>query len=177
MGGLNNFSLSSAGRDQNILRIIDLYYLEQNEKNNKYTFDLIGLGTIVRDADIESQIFENQSTMVAIAAQSRANLGDIYNSTQVYLNAGIEDRVALTKFQPEEEKTGNEGKADNPFYAKLFDFLIYVRENILGDPNDEFSISTSNSGTVPYSFLKQFMLKYNGELNFKALLPFKLTIK
>jgi hypothetical protein len=179
LGGLNNFSLSTAGRDQNTLRIIDLYYLEQDSSNKKYEFDLMGLNTIVRDANVESQIFENQSTIVAIAAQSRANLGDVYNSTQVYLNAGIEDRVALSKFQPEElNSVINKGNKDNTFYAKLFNFLLYVRDNVVGaSADDKFAISTSNSGTVPYSFLKQFMLKYNGELNFKALLPFKLNIK
>ena len=172
LGGLNNFSLSTAGRDQNTLRIIDLYYLEKDSGDSKYIFDLMGLNTIVRDANVESQIFENQSTIIAIAAQSRANLGDVYNSAQVYLNAGIEDRVALTKSQPEELNS------NNVFYAKLFNFLLYVRDNVVGaDSSDDYAISTSNSGTVPYSFLKQFMLKYNGELNFKALLPFKLNIK
>ena len=179
LGGLNNFSLSTAGRDQNTLRIIDLYYLEQDDSKNKYEFDLMGLGSIIRDANVESQIFENQSTIIAIAAQSRANLGDVYNSTQVYLNAGIEDRVAIEKYQPEELSTfNNKGNRDNAFYAKLFNFLLYVRDNIVGaDSNDDYAISTNTSGTVPYTFLKQFMLKYNGELNFKALLPFKLNIK
>jgi hypothetical protein len=179
LGGLNNFSLSTAGRDQNTLRIIDLYYLEKNSGEDKYEFDLMGLNTIVRDANVESQIFENQSTIVAIAAQSRANLGDVYNSTQVYLNAGIEDRVAISKAQPGElNNFENKVNSDNVFYAKLFNFLLYVRDNVVGaDSSDDYAISTSNSGTVPYSFLKQFMLKYNGELNFKALLPFKLNIK
>jgi hypothetical protein len=176
LGGLNNFSLSTAGRDQNTLRIIDLYYLEKD--SNKYEFDLMGLNSIVRDATVESKIFAEQSTIVAIAAQSRANLGDIYNSTQVYLNAGIEDRVALTKSQPEENTDTLQGNPDDPFYAKLFKFLVYVRENVVGaDANDDYAIFTNNSGTVPSTFLKQFMLKYNGELNFKALLPFKLNIK
>jgi hypothetical protein len=177
LGGLNNFILSTAGRDQNTLRIVDTYYLEK--KSDKYEFDLIGLGSICRSVDIESQIFPEQSTIVAVAAQSRANLGDIYNSTQVYLNAGIKDRVALAKYQQEEEQNNiNKGNPNNAFYAKLFDFLLYVRDNIVGaDTSDDFSISTNNSGTVPSTFLKQFMLKYNGELNFKALIPFKLTIK
>jgi hypothetical protein len=175
LGGLNTFVLSSAGRDQNTLRIIDTYYLEK--KDDKYEFDLIGLGSICRSVDIESQIFPEQSTIIAIAAQSRANLGDIYNSTQVYLNAGITDRVALEKWQQEENGNNeNKGTTENPFYQRLFDFLLYVKDNVVGT-GDDFSISTDNSGTVPSTFLKQFMLRYNGELNFKALLPFKLTIK
>ena len=177
LGGLNNFILSTAGRDQNLLRIVDTYYLEKN--NKKYEFDLIGLGSICRSVDIESQIFPEQSTIVAIAAQSKANLGDVYNSTQVYLNAGIEDRVALAKFQPgEEDNQSLKGNPSNPFYQKLFEFLLYVRDNIVGAKlEDSYSISTSNTGTVPSTFLKQFMLNYNGDMNFKALIPFKLTIK
>jgi hypothetical protein len=173
LGGLNNFKFSTAGRDQNINRIIDLYYLEQNA-NPKYELDLMGLGSICRDVDIESQIFQEQSTIVAIAAQSRANLGDIYNSTQVYLNAGLEDRIALSKYQGKEDIEVS-GKSNNYFYQKLFDFLVYVRNYVIGD-QENFAIETDSAGNIPYTFLKQFMMKYNGELNFKALIPFKLKI-
>ena len=172
LGGLNNFKFSTAGRDQNINRIVDLYYLEQNV-DPKYELDLMGLGSICRNVDIESQIFQEQSTIVAIAAQSRANLGDIYNSTQVYLNAGLEDRIALSKYQGKENQDTS-GKSNDYFYQKLFDFLVYVRNYVIGDQN--FAIETDSAGNIPYTFLKQFMMKYNGELNFKALIPFKLKI-
>jgi hypothetical protein len=173
LGGLNNFKFSTAGRDQNINRIVDLYYLEQNA-NPKYELDLMGLGSICRNVDIESQIFQEQSTIVAIAAQSRANLGDIYNSTQVYLNAGLEDRIALSKYQGKENQDTS-GKSNDYFYQKLFDFLVYVRNYVVGD-QENFAIETDSAGNIPYTFLKQFMMKYNGELNFKALIPFKLKI-
>jgi hypothetical protein len=146
----------------------------------------MGLSSICRDVQIESQIFSEQSTIVAVAAQSRANLGDIYNSSQVYLNAGLEDRVALAKWQNDElasEQTA--GKATDPFYQKLFDFLVYTRGNMIGVPTTnassrvpqkEYAIQPSSQQSPPYTFLKQFMLKYNGEINFKALIPFKLKI-
>jgi len=200
LGGLNNFTLSTAGVTQNELKVIDLYYLEKNSKtksSGKYSFDLMGLGSICRDVQVESQIFQEQSTIVAIAAQSRANLGSIYNSTQVYLNAGLEDRLAINKQQGDEKNDLlNAGNPQNYFYQKLFEFLIYVRNCVVGTAIDEIdpsvtSINSSgrithtsrklfaiapNDGNVPYTFLKQFMLKYSGELNFKALIPFKLKI-
>ena len=177
LGGLNNFILSTAGRDQNTLRIVDTYYLEK-DGDKKYELDIMGLGSICRETNIRSEIFPEQATMVAIAAQSRANLGDIYNSTQAYLNAGLEDRVALAKEQPNETKNQTDiGNKNNPFYQKLLNFLLYVRDYVVGDPDDKFAIETQNNGNIPTTFLKQFMLKYNGELNFKALIPFKLTIK
>jgi len=174
MGGLNNFGLSTVGRDQNQVKLIDLYYLER-KANKKYKFDLMGLGSICRNVSIESQIFPEQSTIIAIAAQSRANLGDVYNSTQVYLNAGLTDRIALQKWQGEEIDPPN-GDTTDPIYQKTFDFLLYLKDYIIGDPNNKFQIQTETHGTIPYTFLKQFLLRFDGELNFKALIPFKLKI-
>ena len=174
MGGLNNFGLSTIGRDQNQIKLIDLYYLERNAKP-KYEFDLMGLGSICRNVSIESQIFPEQSTIIAIAAQSRANLGDVYNSTQVYLNAGLTDRIALQKWQGE-EITQPDGSATDPIYQKTFDFLLYLKDYVIGDSTKKFEIETQTNGTIPYTFLKQFLLRFDGELNFKALIPFKLKI-
>ena len=42
MGGLNNFGLSTVGRDQNQIKLVDLYYLERNAKP-KYEFDFNGI--------------------------------------------------------------------------------------------------------------------------------------
>jgi hypothetical protein len=174
MGGLNNFGLSTVGRDQNQIKLVDLYYLERNAKP-KYEFDLMGLGSICRNISIESQIFPEQSTIIAIAAQSRANLGDVYNSTQVYLNAGLTDRIALQKWQGE-EITQPDGVATDPIYQKTFDFLLYLKDYVIGDSTKNFEIQTETNGTIPYTFLKQFLLRFDGELNFKALIPFKLKI-
>ena len=174
MGGLNNFGLSTVGRDQNQIKLVDLYYLEKNAKP-KYEFDLMGLGSICRNVSIESQIFPEQSTIIAIAAQSRTNLGDVYNSTQVYLNAGLTDRIALEKWQGEEIAKPN-GDIIDPIYQKTFDFLLYLKDYVIGDSTKNFEIQTETHGTIPYTFLKQFLLRFNGELNFKALIPFKLKI-
>jgi predicted DNA binding CopG/RHH family protein len=174
MGGLNNFGLSTVGRDQNQIKLVDLYYLEKNAAP-KYEFDLMGLGSICRNISIESQIFPEQSTIIAIAAQSRANLGDVYNSTQVYLNAGLTDRIAIEKSQGEEIVNPN-GDITDPIYQKMFDFLLYLKDYIIGNPDDNYKIQTETNGTTPYTFLKQFLLRFDGELNFKALIPFKLKI-
>lgn len=180
LGGLNNFILSTAGRNQNILRIIDTYYLEQGRKDDKYQFDLIGLGSICKDVSIQSQIFQEQSTIVAIAAQSKANLGDVYNSTQVYLNAGLEDRLALAKWQGDEDKAKDILNKDDGFYIKLAKLMSYSKRFIVGTKkeSDQFrTVSTIDSnGSDPHTLLKQALLRYDGEMNFKALIPFKLRI-
>jgi hypothetical protein len=180
LGGLNNFTLSTAGRDQNTLRIIDTYYLEQGRTEDKYQFDLLGLGSICKDVSIQSQIFQEQSTIVAIAAQSRANLGDVYNSTQVYLNAGLEDRIALAKWQGDELVTNPTLNKNDKFYAKVARLMTYARKYIIGpdlDNGGNRQISTvETNGNDPHTILKQVLLRYDGEINFKALIPFKLKI-
>jgi len=187
LGGLNNFALSTAGRDQNTLRIIDTYYFGQEKFSKDYTyqFDLYGLGSICKDVSIQSKIFQEQSTIVAIAAQSKANLGDVYNSTQVYLNAGLEDRLALAKWQGNEDEITTpqsdtfeaafKVNATNDFYKKLVNLMLYARDYLIGRDNNYSVIPGQDNGSG-HTLLKQSLLRFDGELNFKALIPFKLRI-
>ena len=184
LGGLNNFGLSTVGKTQNVMKVVDYYYLESgfnSKADQKYQFDLLGLGSICRNVNIQSQIFENQSTIVAIAAQSRANLANVYNSSQVYLNAGLEDRIALNKWQGE-EFNDPQGNQSDVFYQKLYNFMLYARDYLIGNlipgrDDNEYRIKIETSGQAnPSTILKQSMLRYNSELNFKALIPFKLRI-
>lgn len=178
LGGLNNFILSTAGRDQNTLRIIDTYYFGQEKKDSTYQFDLLGLGSICKDVSIQSQIFQEQSTIVAIAAQSKANLADVYNSTQIYLNAGLEDRLAVAKWQGSEIDTRTEDVND-PFYIKLAQLMVYARSYLIGyttQRDTKGTVKVADSGEDPHTLLKQALLRYDGEMNFKALIPFKLRI-
>ena len=51
-----------------------------------------------------------------------------------------------------------------------------MKDYIIGNPEKNYEIETQTNGTIPYTFLKQFLLRFDGELNFKALIPFKLKI-
>jgi len=177
LGGINDFKLSTASRDQNILRIIDLFYLEQKSGySSKKKLNLTGLNTIFKDVKVVSKIFPEQSTMVAIAAQSRANLGTIYNSSQVYLNAGITDRLAPEKGQGDELKKPKTNDSD-PTYQKLLDFLIYIKKGVVGQSEGDQGWKIDPQVTNPTgNYLKSFLLKYDGEIGFKALIPFTLTV-
>jgi len=186
LGGLNNFITSTAGVNQNTIKIVDTYYLNKGPKDDFYEFDILGLGSILKDVDIQSQIFENQSTIVAIAAQSRANLGDVYNSTQVYLNAGLSDRLSIEKGQGQEISPLSTSEnnpffnndANNVFYRKLVQLMVYARDYIVGqDKLKQFPIYTPEGNYAPpTTILKQSILRFDNDVNFKALIPFKLRI-
>jgi hypothetical protein len=130
LGGINNFQLHST---KSASQIIDVKYLEEGSTaKDKYEFDLLGLKSICRDVKIQSRIFESQSTMIAIAAQDRSNVGDLYSSTQVYLNEGLTDRLIPKK------GIYNDGSAKTyaeQVYSVIANLGYYLRTKVLGDPS------------------------------------------
>ena len=178
LGGINDFKIFV---DKNKAQIIDAKYLENGSKsarNTKYKFDLVGLKSICRDVKINSRIFESQSTMIAISAQARANIGDIYSSTQAYLNSGLTDRL-----KPGKAPTA----ADQLAYVKtLFNNIknlqYYLNLKCSGKEGDngiyKIIVPQSNEVQSASSLLKTFQLQVAGEdIDFKAIIPFELEIE
>jgi hypothetical protein len=69
--------------------------------------------------------------MIAIAAQDRSNVGDLYSSTQVYLNEGLTDRLIPKK------GVYNDGSAKTyaeQVYSVVANLGYYLRSKVLGDP-------------------------------------------
>ena len=178
LGGINDFQLYTT---KSSAQIIDVKYLEKGAGKTKYEFDLLGLKSICRDVKITSRVFESQSTMMAIAAQSgNANVGDLYSSTQNYFNRGLRDRIALDKV------------IWNDKYPTYFDYLkkIFTNLVILQNYINSKCIGVNTGGnlakiTYPTpteisnasSLLKTFYLQLNGDdINFKAIIPFELEI-
>ena len=178
LGGINDFQLYTT---KSSAQIIDVKYLEKGAGKTKYEFDLLGLKSICRDVKITSRVFESQSTMMAIAAQSgNANVGDLYSSTQNYFNRGLRDRIALDKV------------IWNDKYPTYFDYLkkiftnLVVLQNYINSKCIGVDVSP-NLGKITYpnptetsnaaSLLKTFYLQLNGDdVNFKAIIPFELEI-
>jgi len=182
LGGINNFQLHTT---KSSAQIIDVKYLEEgNTSSQKYTFDLIGLKSICRDVKIQSRIFESQSTMIAIAAQDRSNVGDLYSSTQVYLNEGLTDRLVKSK------KISNKDSTFTEFVQQLYGVIsnlgYYLRVKVLADSSFLGIPRTSISKIVvpkpeevsnAVSALKTFLYQLRGDdLKYKAIIPFELEI-
>jgi hypothetical protein len=178
LGGINDFQLYTT---KSSAQIIDIKYLEKGAGKTKYEFDLLGLKSICRDVKISSRVFESQSTMMAIAAQSgNANVGDLYSSTQNYFNRGLRDRIALDKV------------IWNDKYPTYFDYIRKIFTNLVVLQNyiNSKCIGVNTGGNVPKityptpteisnasSLLKTFYLQLNGDdINFKAIIPFELEI-
>jgi len=131
LGGINNFQLHTT---KSASQIIDVKYLEDGQTSkNKYEFDLLGLKSICRDIKIQSRIFESQSTMVAIAAQDKSNVGDLYSSTQVYLNNGLTDRLIPKKGVYNDKSSAK--SYEEQIYSVVANLGYYLRTKVLADPS------------------------------------------
>lgn len=187
LGGLNNFKVFV---NNNKVQIGDTYYVEDPNNariNKKFQFDLMGLNSICRDVKITSRIFQEQSTMIAIGAQDRGNIGDIYSSTQTLFNAGLTDRIAKNKLlsgeieNPPHNPTSISNGTDK-LYNKLLLLATYIKDYVIGKQtipgasNTVFKIPYPKNPAAASSTLRSILLQFNPEINYKALIPFELEI-
>jgi hypothetical protein len=190
LGGINDFKLYN---HRNTVQIIDVKYLGDGTKDSKFKFDLIGLKSICRDVKINSRVFAEQATMMAIGATSanRANnLGDIYTSTQNYFNQGLVDRVLSTSYSSTDDATiqakdanGNDVTGLQAYYISLYNQIqsltSYLRRNVLGTGGDWNVTKVPNPSDIinAGSLLKTLHYQIDGkDVDYKALIPFELEI-
>lgn len=94
IGNVNDFELHIDDRD-GIGRIIDLNYLNPNDlkDENIFEFEIGSNKSIVRDLKLESKIFSDQVSMMAISAQASSGRLGYNNTTLVNYNKGITNRL------------------------------------------------------------------------------------
>lgn len=190
LGGINDFQLYN---DRGTVHIIDIKYLGNQKASEHFKFDLIGLKSICRDVKINSRIFSEQSSMIAIGATSgddNTNLGDIYSSTQRYFNYGLQDRILKTTFSSPQNNTpfkvnGIEYKGEMRYYWEIYnnvDSLTgYLKRHVTGELNSSgyyiTKLPQDDQVRNASSLLKTLLYQINGDdVNFKALIPFELEI-
>jgi len=198
LGGVNDFKIYNNG---NRLRIIDTKYLEissdpEGDYSAKYKFDLIGLKSVCRDVKINSRVFSEQASMIAIAAANAgqtnntlANLGDLYTSTQQHLNSGLKDRLIREAYVTNpSEAVGGGGIPPGlaPYYDLYWNTIDplekYLQRKVIGsgslsDPTETIIIPTQEEVQNAYSLLNTHLMQLNGkDLDYKAIIPFELEI-
>jgi hypothetical protein len=99
LGNVNNFKIHIDPID-GIARIIDLNYINKDVADDLFTFNIGNDETIVRDLKLESQIFSNQISMIAISAQAEPGKSAYDNTSLTSYNSGITDRNIVAKDTP-----------------------------------------------------------------------------
>lgn len=99
IGNINSFEIHVDPIDNNIARIIDINYTEPNKAkyNNLYELPIHSLDSTIRQYSLQSQIFPDQSSIIAIGAQSKGGQLGIQNNTMIDFNTNLIDRIIVDK--------------------------------------------------------------------------------
>ena len=109
IGNVNNFEIHVDPID-NKARIIDVNYTELPKKDkssvydNLFTLQVHNLNSVVRSYSLQSQIFPDQSNLIAIGSQAKGGGGGqgIQSNTMIDFNKNIIDRIIPKKVIPSE---------------------------------------------------------------------------
>jgi hypothetical protein len=185
LGNLNNFEIHIDDKD-GIGRIIDLNYINKDNAENIFEFEIGSNKSIVRDLKLESQIFSDQSSMIAISAQSEAGKMGLDNSTNVSYNLGISDRMLPKKDSP---ITGG-GESDiqitnfisalsiiaNKFFKPLFQSPEVDPDTGKTDPNSFNSSEAGNYSNSLRDIVLFFSSVFNTDNKEKAIFPTQISL-
>jgi hypothetical protein len=111
IGNVNNFDIHVDPIDNNIARIIDINYVNNKDKKdilgdkNTFILEMHNLSSTVRSYKLESQIFQEQSSIIAIGAQVQGGALGTDSNTMNGFNRGIEDRIIPIKEEPIDTKS------------------------------------------------------------------------
>jgi hypothetical protein len=102
IGNVNNFEVHVDPVD-NKARVIDVNYTHDKtvSLNNLFKLEVHNLNSIVRKYTLQSQIFPNQSSIIAIGSQKQGGQGGIQNKTVTQFNNNLVDRIVGDKVDPE----------------------------------------------------------------------------
>lgn len=190
IGNINNFDIHVDPID-NIGRIIDINSTVEDpiDTYNKATVievqraDIIS--SFVRNVNLQSQIFPEQSSIVAISAGNGGGVMGLDNNTLVGFNRGIQDRIMTNKFAPPPPNTitlTSQIRSIGQAMGRLSNFiseLKYSYNTGLFKDNQHAKYSKDNSSN--YKNTLKDIINYTRALSndpnqFRAIIPTKLSL-
>lgn len=96
IGNINNFEVHVDPID-NKARVIDVNFTGDKNQSNLFELQVHNLNSVVRSYSLQSQIFPEQSSIIAIGSQAKGGQLGIQNNTMVDFNRNITDRIIPEK--------------------------------------------------------------------------------
>jgi hypothetical protein len=97
IGNINNFEIHVDPVDNYVARIIDVNYTGDDKIQNLFPLEVHNTNSTVRSYSLQSQIFPNQSSIIAIGSQAKGGQLGIQNNTMIDFNNQIRDRIIPKK--------------------------------------------------------------------------------
>lgn len=132
IGGVNNFEIHVDPID-NVARIIDLNYIDTLSKKDAYNaafqIEAQNLSGTVRSYNLQSKIFPEQGSMIAIGAQVKGgNAQGTSTSTLLDFNNALEDRIIPKKIDPYLSNSSQLVDSTKAKYEKLKTNINKIKE-------------------------------------------------
>jgi hypothetical protein len=183
-GNVNNFDLFVDPIDSNIY-IIDVNYVDSKERTKAYEdmfeFELHNTKSVVRSYKLESSIFPDQSSIVAIGAQVGGGAMATDNNTMLDFNKGLTDRIIPKKLdptidpnQPDVEKIKSQAQNISTALKSLYEFFGDQDYGIFTDAN----FDTEKAGDYKNSLkdlINFFKNLTKSNIKNRAIIPTKLS--
>ena len=174
IGNVNNFEVIIDG---NVGYIVDVNNIPSTPVK-PFTFELGSKRSIIRDISLESQIFSDQSTIIAVAAQSDAGKLGLENSSMIAYNNGIKDRNISKKDSPINNGRSL-GDQLSGFLLALTDLveLFNSMNQTLGIFDSELFVDSIDKYKKSLTDIIVFYTsQYKTTNKYKAILPTKLSL-
>ena len=111
IGSVNNFEIHVDPINNNVGRVIDINFTEpdKNIYGKLFELQLHNLSSIVRNYSLQSQIFPEQSSLIAIGSQAKGGQLGMQNNTMIDFNRSLTDRIIPEKV----DSQGSELRIEN----------------------------------------------------------------
>ena len=110
IGNVATFEIHADPVDGNVVKIIDVNYADIANRdkiyNEAFTLELHSTKSVTRQYKLESQIFPEQSTIVAIGAQAQGGALGADTNTLIDFNQNLIDRIIPKKDAPTSKLVG-----------------------------------------------------------------------
>jgi len=97
IGNINSFEIHVDPIDNYVARIIDVNYTGDDKAADLFQLQVHNTRSTVRSYSLQSQIFPNQSSIIAIGSQAKGGQLGIQNNTMIDFNKEIKDRIIPKK--------------------------------------------------------------------------------
>jgi hypothetical protein len=178
IGNLNNFEIHVDPIDNNVARVIDINYAERTNPPPLFELEVYNLNSIVRSYNLQSQIFPNQSSIIAIGSQAQGGgQGAIQNKTMVSFNDRLTDRILGDKTDPDDNGIKLEDLA--ALLSSIVVLYSTFGANIQPDQtnNLNFNEAISRAKNALRDLIVYFQILDNSPSANRNILPFKFSFE
>jgi hypothetical protein len=187
-GNINNFDIHIDPVD-NVCRIIDINYVDEEQKdkvfNNAFILQMHNTESTVRNYKLESQIFPDQSTTIAIGAQVQGGALGTDSNTMSGFNRNIEDRIIPRKKDPNVDQKATEAETRKQEIESLktnlstiYSFFGNTTTSYIFWSNAAYDVNSSGqyAGALR-DLIKGFQSLTKSKSKYSAIIPTKLSLE